>query len=215
MVAEGYRRRMNEEDLAKAEAVANFRYDRRTALESPEKVVRTPPDILDDGLQMLAPSETFAEDRAEALARWHAAGGYWALVPTWLRSALAAVGVAGAAHGLPGAAPSGAARYGDEDDGGGREARAPALDAAAVTRPLTSARDLSKARHGERTPEEVLLPSDLDVDTALEEEARLVQGQLAAMGVMITHEPRQLKLPPFAMYGGGGQQAGPDRPDSA
>ena len=214
VVAEGYRRRMNEDDLAQAEAVANFRYDRRTALESPEKVVQTPLDILDDGLPMLAPSETFAEDRAEALARWQAAGGYWALVPTWLRSALAALGVTGAAHGLPGAAPSGAARYGDDDGGGTSEASTQALDATAVTRPLTSARDLSKARHGERTQEDVLLPNDLDVNEALEEEARIVQDQLAAMGVMITYEPRQLKLPPFAMYGGG-QQVRTDGSDSA
>ena len=178
---------MTPDDLARIEAQANHRADRRLRFTAPASFQAVPAVEPTDRVVIFAPAPGTEHWREEALARWNAAGGFWTLLPAPLRSALESVGLL---EGRAGADGTGAGA--DDDDGGD------------VTRPLTSVRDESAARSGERVAAVVLLPDEATAAADLEREQELVRSQLAAVGVAVTADPRPIKLPKLSMYPGSG-----------
>jgi hypothetical protein len=187
-VAEGQRRPVVAADLARADALGNRRHDLRTQYATPAAFQPMPAIEAADQVQCYALPPADADWRAEALVAWHRRGGYWTLVPTAVRAAAAALGLA----------PPVPAE--DAGDAAGGPASHESDDAA--LRPLTSARDLSITRSGARVAEVVTLPDEATAERALAEEEELVRRQLEAVGVRVTHDPQPLKVPPLRLYGG-------------
>ena len=177
-IVEGHKRPIEPTDLALIETMGNLKVDRRTKFGTPELWQAMPAVAPTDTVQLFAMESTAQDWRTAALAEWHAAGGYWTLLPRWAWQGLHDAGLA----------PPVSAAADDLDT--------------TVTHPLTPVRDLSRARAGERTAEAVLMPDAADTEHALTVEAEQVRQQLELLGVTVTTDPRQFKLPQLPLFGG-------------